>query len=98
MAKPPKEEDQIVSEIGRGAKRLQESRVTPVDSPLLGLGMFGMIGWSVVLPTICGALLGQWLDRVAPQQFSWTITLLLAGVILGGVIAWNWVGREGRSK
>ena len=60
-----------------------------------GLGMFGMIGWSVAVPTVGGALLGLWLDRVAPQAFSWTLALLLGGVVLGGLIAWGWIEKEG---
>jgi len=94
----PEKEDQAASEIERGAERIQKSRSKPPSSPLLGLGMFGMIGWSITVPTICGAVLGQWLDRAVPQQFSWTITLLFIGVIVGGVVAWNWVRREGRSE
>ena len=40
------------------------------------------IGWSITVPTVGGAFLGLWLDRVAPQDFSWTIALLLGGVVL----------------
>ena len=42
-----------------------------------------------------GALLGLWLDRVAPQGFSWTLALLLGGVVVGVFIAWGWVLKEG---
>ena len=56
--------------------------------------MFGMIGWSVAVPTVAGALLGLWLDRVAPQSFSWPIGLILGGVTIGVIIAWSWVSRE----
>ena len=57
-----------------------------------------MIGWSVAVPTVGGIFLGRWLDRVAPQSFSWTIALLLGGVVVGGIIAWRWVDREGRQE
>jgi ATP synthase protein I len=67
-------------------------------SPLRGIGTFGMIGWSVAVPTVGGVALGRWLDRVAPQEFSWTVALLLGGVVVGGVIAWGWIGREGDGK
>ena len=55
-----------------------------------------MIGWSVAVPTVGGALLGIWLDRVAPQSFSWTISLILGGVVLGAFIAGTWINKEGR--
>jgi ATP synthase protein I len=59
-----------------------------------GLGMMGMIGWSVVVPALLGTLAGVWLDKRYPQSFSWTLTLLIAGLITGSVIAWYWVDKE----
>lgn len=59
-----------------------------------GLGMMGMVGWSVVVPTLLGALAGLWLDKRYTQTFSWTLTLLIAGLITGSVIAWYWVDKE----
>ena len=59
-----------------------------------GLGMMGMVGWSVVVPSLLGALSGVWLDKRYPQTFSWTLTLLIAGLITGCVIAWYWVDKE----
>lgn len=61
-----------------------------------GLGMFGLVGWAVAVPTLIGIAVGLWLDRVAPQDFSWTLALLLAGVLLGALNAWLWVERERR--
>jgi ATP synthase protein I len=59
-----------------------------------GLGMMGMIGWSVVVPALLGVLAGVWLDKRYPQTFSWTLALLIAGLITGVVIAWYWVDKE----
>jgi ATP synthase protein I len=88
-------EDDAAAEIERGAARRQRMRDAPPASPLRGLGTFGMIGWSVASPTVAGVFLGRWLDRIAPQGFSWTVALLLGGACIGAVIAWRWVGREG---
>jgi ATP synthase protein I len=63
-------------------------------SEWLGLGMFGMVGWSVAVPTLIGAFSGIWLDKKYPQSFSWTITCLLCGLVTGCLIAWNWVIKE----
>ncbi|MFC6224965.1 AtpZ/AtpI family protein [Hymenobacter artigasi] len=60
-----------------------------------GLGMFGMIGWSVAVPVLAGTALGVWLDRRYPQTFSWTVTLLFAGLVVGCLTAWVWVTKEG---
>lgn len=89
------EDDRAASEIGRRAGRMKNARDKPAPSPLRGFGTFGMIGWSVAVPTVGGALLGLWLDRVAPQGFSWTLALLLGGVVIGVFIAWGWVLKEG---
>ncbi len=61
-----------------------------------GLGLFGMVGWSIAVPTILGIVLGVWLDKIYKQDFSWTLSLLLAGLMLGLVIAWNWVQKENK--
>lgn len=91
-------EDKPATEIARRAARMKTAREQPGTSPLRGLGTFGMIGWSIVVPTVGGAFLGLWLDRVAPQDFSWTIALILLGVLVGCAMAWTWVNKEGDGK
>jgi predicted F0F1-ATPase subunit len=41
-----------------------------------GLGMSGLVGWSVAVPRLLGAVLGLWLDRRHPGVHSWTAVLL----------------------
>lgn len=74
---------------------MKHARNAPGASPLRGLGAFGVIGWSIAVPTVGGAFLGLWLNRVAPQDFSWPIALILGGVVIGVFIAWTWVSKEG---
>lgn len=90
--------DKLVEDIARQAERKKSIRENPGPSPLRGIGTFGMIGWSVAVPTVGGAFLGHWLDRVTPQAFSWTIALILGGVVLGGSIAVAWINKEGGGK
>ncbi len=59
-----------------------------------GLGMMGLVGWSVVVPTLLGAALGLWLDERYPGGRSWTLALLIAGLVLGCFNAWHWVAKE----
>ncbi|MSU91753.1 ATPase F0F1 [Rhodobacteraceae bacterium 2CG4] len=89
------EPDKPAREIGERARRLKAARDDPGPSPLRGVGTFGMIGWSIAVPTVGGAFLGLWLDRVVPQGFSWTIALILGGVVLGALISWIWMRKEG---
>ncbi|SFT91620.1 AtpZ/AtpI family protein [Sedimentitalea nanhaiensis] len=90
--------DKSTEEIGDRARRMKIARDDPGPSPLRGVGTFGMIGWSIAVPTVIGAFLGLWLDRVAPQAFSWPVALILGGVVLGALIAWAWIGKEGDGR
>ncbi|HKK00130.1 MAG TPA: AtpZ/AtpI family protein [Desulfotignum sp.] len=63
-----------------------------------GLGMFGLVGWSVAIPTVIGIFTGLWLDKTFPGRPSWTLTLLFCGVITGCWNAWYWIKRESRKK
>ncbi|NLU13831.1 MAG: ATPase F0F1 [Gammaproteobacteria bacterium] len=91
MTKP---EDASAKAIRRRAERMQQTRNEPKYSPLNGLGVFGVIGWSVALPTVAGAFLGMWLNRVAPQSFSWPMALILGGAVVGAMVAWSWIDKS----
>ncbi len=56
--------------------------------------MSGLIGWSVTVPTLLGAVLGIWVDKHYPSSLSWTLMLLLLGLIVGCANAWHWVASE----
>jgi len=87
--------DRSAENIRRSAERMKQARSSPGPSPLRGLGAFGIIGWSIAVPTVGGAFLGLWLNRVAPQDFSWPIALILGGVVVGAIISWSWISKEG---
>jgi ATP synthase protein I len=59
-----------------------------------GLGMFGLVGWSVAIPTLIGLGVGIWIDSRWPGRHSWTLMGLVIGVVLGCLNAWFWVKRE----
>lgn len=81
-------------QIGEKATRKLNAPTDTKNGVWYGLGMFGMIGWSIVVPALAGAALGVWLDEHAPQSFSWTLTLLMLGLFIGCVTAWFWVTSE----
>lgn len=56
--------------------------------------MMGLVGWSVVVPTLLGAALGIWLDKRFTGSASWTLSLLIIGLLLGCANAWYWVQKE----
>ncbi len=88
------ENDSSAEGIRRSAERMQRARDERGFSPLRGIGVFGMIGWSIAVPTVVGAFLGVWLDRLVPQSFSWPIALILAGIVIGIMVAASWVSKE----
>ncbi len=83
-------------EVGAKETRKLRAQRQGVQSIWFGFGMFGLIGWSVVLPTLLGAALGIWLDEHHPGKHSWTLTLLIIGLFVGCLNAWHWVAREHR--
>lgn len=82
------------NEIGRKAARRMRAKQEGRRAVWFGLGMFGLVGWSVAIPTVLGATVGVWLDRQFPGRPSWTLTLLIVGLILGCLNAWRWVKNE----
>jgi len=62
-----------------------------------GLGMSGLIGWSVAVPTVVGAMIGMWWDRHHPGAHSWTLMLLVIGLCAGCANAWHWVDQENKA-
>ncbi|MBC7143019.1 MAG: AtpZ/AtpI family protein [Rhodobacteraceae bacterium] len=83
-------------EILRKARQKQEAQRRPRHSAWYGLGLFGLVGWAVAVPTVAGVALGLWIDARTGSETSWTLVLLIAGAALGCANAWYWVQREGR--
>jgi ATP synthase protein I len=96
-SKPEKSgQDSFSAQVGmKATRRLRAQRHKP-GSVWTGFAFFGLIGWSVVVPTLIGAAIGLWLDRHHPGERSWTLALLVAGLLLGCFNAWRWVDKEHR--
>lgn len=62
-----------------------------------GLGMFGIVGWSVAIPSLLGIALGVWIDTRFPSKYSWTLMCLIIGVGLGCFNAWYWITKESQN-
>ena len=88
------EEPRFSRQVGAQAARMLKARRNAPKSIWFGLGMSGLIGWSVTVPTLIGAALGIWVDKHYPSRFSWTLMLLLLGLIIGSLNAWHCVASE----
>ena len=89
-----KDRDGFSQEVGAKAARKLKARRNPKQGIWFGLGMMGLIGWSVVVPTLLGAAFGVWLDNSHPGGYSWTLMLLVIGLVIGCLNAWHWVRKE----
>lgn len=85
-------------EAGRKAERKLRARREGDRGVWFGLGMFGLVGWSVAIPTLLGLAVGLWLDETFSGGPSWTLTGLLVGMAAGCLNAWVWVRRESRGE
>lgn len=86
--------DEFKEEVGKKEKRKLKALRKGERSVWFGLGMFGLVGWSVAIPTLIGIAVGVWLDTRLQNRISWTLTLLVVGVALGCLNAWYWVSKE----
>ena len=82
--------------VGHKAARKSRARGRPRHRLWFGVGMFGLVGWAVAVPTLAGIALGLWFDQRFPGPPSWTITGIVIGALLGCLNAWWWVQRHGR--
>ena len=92
--KEEKPNNLLSKNVGRKEDLKLRTKSNPGKSAWSGLALFGLVGWSVAAPTVIGALSGMWLDKHYPIKHSWTLALLVAGLIIGCVWAWHWISRE----
>lgn len=94
---PPKQPatgDHFSRAVGaKEALKLKAQR-RPRRSAWFGFGLFGLIGWSVAIPTLLGIALGVWIDKHHPGKHSWTLMLLVVGLAVGCLNAWHWMAKE----
>ncbi len=91
----PEDKESTFSEVvARKQARKLWARRHRHESLWFGLGMFGLVGWSVALPALIGTALGVWLDSRFSGRFSWTLMLMVGGLVIGCLNAWYWIERE----
>jgi ATP synthase protein I len=89
-----KDENLFSKQVAAKEKRKLRALHDKNKSVWFGLGMMGMVGWSVAVPSLLGAGIGLWLDKTYPQSFSWALSCLVLGMFSGILIAWYWVDKE----
>ena len=89
-----KTRDELARQVSQKEDRKLKARREKDRSVWFGLGMFGMVGWSVAVPTLIGIAFGIWIDTTWDSPYSWTLMLLFIGVMVGCLNGWYWVKRE----
>ncbi|HEX5363849.1 MAG TPA: AtpZ/AtpI family protein [Gallionella sp.] len=88
------DETKFSRQVGEMASLKLKAQRHATQTVWAGLGMMGLVGWSVAIPTLLGAALGIWIDEHYPGSHSWTLALLAIGLGLGCFNAWHWVSKE----
>jgi ATP synthase protein I len=92
--RPSRPETNFSRKIGALEVRKLKAKRRGVQGIWFGLGMFGLIGWTVATPTLLGVLLGVFIDKHYPGIHSWTLSFLIIGLFIGCLNAWYWVAKE----
>jgi alternate F1F0 ATPase F1 subunit epsilon/predicted F0F1-ATPase subunit len=89
--KPPTEDNKLVSSIRLRSTR--EQRAQREGEPSFGryLAQVGVLGWTIVVPTLLGVFVGRWLDQRLGTGIFWTGPLLIVGLAIGCWAAWRWM-------
>lgn len=89
-------EKNLPGTVGRKASRRLKARRNRDRGVWFGLGLFGMVGWTIAITTLIGVAIGIWIDRTWPSSYSWTLMMLFIGLIIGCINAWYWINKESR--
>jgi len=87
-------EDRFEEVVGRKAARRMRARREKDRGVWFGLGMFGLVGWTVAIPALAGLAVGLWIDARTTSRYAWSLMGLFAGIVIGCLGAWRWVKRE----
>lgn len=93
------QKDGMASAARRAAQRDALAQDEPEPSLAARLGQIGILGWTIVLPTLVCLALGRWLDRMAGTKVFFSAPLLMIGAALGLWSAWKWMhGQQGGKR
>ena len=87
----PPSEDRLSEAARRAAERAHEGQKNPEPSLGARVGQVGILGWTIVVPTLIGLFLGRWLDRALATNIQFSATFLMLGAVIGFWSAWKWM-------
>ena len=90
---PERSDQRMIRNVGAAQERMLRAR-DQSKANWSAIAILGVVGWSIVIPTLTGIAVGAWIDHNWPRHFSWTVTLLLVGLGAGCANAWLRIGED----
>lgn len=87
-------EKRFEKNVRKKSRRKIKARQEEQRGVWFGIGMFGLVGWSVSIPALLFLALGIWIDSKYQGRYSWTLMLLVVGIAIGCLNAWYWIKSE----
>lgn len=84
-------DNNLVTSIRQRTERRDRARREGEPSFGRYLAQVGVLGWTIVLPTLVGVFVGRWLDQRFGTGIFWTGPLLVIGLAVGCWAAWRWM-------
>ncbi|MCB2078645.1 MAG: AtpZ/AtpI family protein [Novosphingobium sp.] len=86
--------DRMAEAAREASRRAEQGRSDPEPSLGARLGQIGVLGWTMIVPTLIGVLVGRWLDRSFHTGVFFSAPLLMLGAALGFWFSWRWMHRH----
>ncbi|AOK49222.1 ATP synthase I [Burkholderia sp. MSMB617WGS] len=83
--------DRVEQAARTAAKRAARGARDPEPSLGRRLAQIGVLGWTILAPTLAALALGRWLDRAFASRVFFSAPLLMFGAALGFWLAWRWM-------
>ena len=90
--------DRLAQAAQKAIERDAKGRADPEPSLGARLGQIGVLGWTIIAPTLLFLFIGRWLDRTLGSGIFFSAPLLMIGAAIGFWSAWRWMHRQGRRQ
>jgi ATP synthase protein I len=89
------DDDRLERAAKRAVSREKKAQADPEPPLATRLAQIGVLGWTIVVPTLLCLFLGRWLDRRFGTGIFFSAPLLMVGAAIGFWSAWRWMHRQG---
>lgn len=90
-APKPEDIDRTAAAARRAKDRAEAAARDPEPSLARRFGQIGVLGWTIVLPTLAGLGIGHWIDRSLGTGIMVSAALLMVGAGTGLWLALRWM-------